>query len=140
LGWQTIKKPKRINQKKLQKKLRNKCKKLWREAVLKKWGSKCIVCGATILPNCHHIVPKEMFSLLRYDPINGVVLCPSHHKFGKFSAHKNPLWFVDILISKMKPEELDYLKRRMNEPAIVFNTTEYQKVLDKLNTDKVPCF
>lgn len=128
---------KKINQKKLQKRLRNKCKKLWREAVLKRWGNKCIVCGETKLPNCHHIVPKEMFSILRYDPINGVVLCPSHHKFGKFSAHKNPLWFVDMLISKMTSEDLNYLKKMMNECPIVFNAVEYQKVLDKLNNDKI---
>lgn len=93
------------------------------------------------MASCHHIVPKEMFGITRYDPINGIVLCPSHHKFGKFSAHKNPLWFVDILNLKMTPEDLDYLRIKMNTPwTTVYNAIEYQKVLDKLNTDKVPCF
>jgi hypothetical protein len=130
-----VKKP--ISIVKLIKKLRNKCKKLWREKVLARWGSACVVCGETKMPNCHHIIPKEMFPLLRYDPIDGIVLCPRHHKYGKFSAHRNPLWFVDILISKMKPEDIEYLKTMMNDPrndtkVFVFNVEEYQKVLDKL--------
>ena len=132
----TPKKLKKINIIKLTKKLRNRCRKIWREKVLARWGSACVVCGATKLPNCHHIVPKEMFGILRYDPINSIVLCPRHHKYGKFSAHKNPLWFVDILIAKMKPDDIEYLKKTMNDPTVViYNVEEYRKVLDKLNGD-----
>lgn len=123
-----------MNQQKLLKKLKNKCKKLWRQRVLERWGSKCAVCGATKLPNCHHILPWQMFGLLRYDVINSIVLCPTHHKFGKFSAHKNPLWFVDLLKLKMKPEDLDYLDRMMyNNKVMLFDVYWYQEMIERLS-------
>ena len=136
-----IKKPKKINQKKLEKKLRNKCKKLWRELVLHRWGGMCVECTETKMASCHHILPKEMFGITRYDPRNGIVLCPTHHKWGKFSAHKNPLWFVALLNTYMTSEDLEYLKLKMCEPFIIkFNALEYQKVLDRLVTEDKELF
>jgi hypothetical protein len=97
---------KKLTQKKILKKLKREAHKLWRECILLKFGGKCIVCLDTIRPNCHHIVPEQMFAFLRYHPDNGVVLCPKHHKFNKFSAHKNALWFVRIVLPKVVSEEI----------------------------------
>lgn len=128
-------KAKKLSIKRLLKKLRNKCYKMWRMRVLERWGGVCVVCGSTKLPNCHHIVPKEppAFAALRYDPINGIVMCPTHHKFGKFSAHKNPLWFVHFLRLKVPQTEIDYLVKKMNECVeMVFDVPEYERIIKKL--------
>jgi len=61
--------------------------------VLARWGGKCAICGETHLANCHHIIPRE-FASLRFNPNNGIVLCPQHHRLTKWSAHVNPVWFV----------------------------------------------
>lgn len=45
----------------------------------------------------HHLIPRE-FDEYRWDIDNGMLLCVHHHVWGKFSAHKNPIWFADWLI------------------------------------------
>ena len=89
---------KKLTLRQLLKRLKRTAHKLWRECVLMKFDGKCVVCGATVLPNCHHIVSEHLFSWMRYNPDNGIVLCPSHHKFNRFSAHKNALWFVRVIL------------------------------------------
>jgi hypothetical protein len=123
----------------LLKRLRNKCRKLWRLAVLKRWGSKCVICGQVELPNCHHIVARDAFATLRYDSINGVPLCPSHHKYGKFSAHRNALWFIDMIHKLLKFEEIEYLMLKMNQeremPKVITDVAYYENAIKKLETE-----
>lgn len=57
----------------------------------------CVVCGRTDFLNAHHILPKETYHEFMYEEINGITLCPTHHKFGKYSAHKNQVWFAKFL-------------------------------------------
>ncbi len=57
----------------------------------------CVVCGREDYLNAHHILPKENYKELMFEILNGITLCPTHHKFGKYSAHKNPMWFVNFL-------------------------------------------
>lgn len=57
----------------------------------------CMVCKKTDKRlNAHHIIPKN-FEQFRLDIDNGITLCVQCHQFGKYSAHKNPLWFADWL-------------------------------------------
>lgn len=79
----------------------------WAEIVKAKSGRKCAICGEPDSKehplNAHHIMPRQNFSALRFDPINGIALCPKCHKFGKFSAHKGGIWFADWLYKNEKP-------------------------------------
>lgn len=68
----------------------------WSKAVRAR-DEKCIVCGRIDHLNAHHILPKENYKEFMYEVINGATLCPTHHKFGKYSAHKNPVWFAEYL-------------------------------------------
>lgn len=67
----------------------------WSREVRK--GGKCEVCGRTDYLNAHHILPKESYKYLKLHPMVGICLCPTHHKYGPYSAHKNPIWFVKWL-------------------------------------------
>ena len=70
----------------------------------KKWSQKvrerdkvCQVCfNSNKKLNAHHIIPKN-FQEYRHSLDNGITLCVHCHNFGKFSAHKNPLWFSNWL-------------------------------------------
>lgn len=95
------------------KKERNKKDKEWKEACLKAYGKVCSCCGSTKLINLHHIVPRELASL-RWDKMNCIPLCPKHHKFGLFSAHKNGLWFIEWL-SHNRFGQYIYLIEKLNE-------------------------
>jgi hypothetical protein len=86
-----------VDKKKLAKKIRNKLDKEWREKVKYKDRGLCAICLATKFNNCHHIIPKEIKEF-RHDEMNGILLCPLHHKFGTYSAHKNAIWFINWLI------------------------------------------
>lgn len=72
--------------------------KKWAEIVKALEGHKCAVCGEPDSRehplNAHHIMPRQNFSGLRFDPRNGISLCPKCHKFGRFSAHKGGIWFA----------------------------------------------
>lgn len=57
----------------------------------------CIVCNRDDRLNSHHILAKENYHELMFETQNGVALCPFHHRFGKYSAHKNPIWFSKFL-------------------------------------------
>lgn len=66
----------------------------WAEAVKKRDGYKCQVCGAKDKRlNSHHLIPKN-FIKYRADITNGMTLCFGCHTGGRYSAHKHPLWFA----------------------------------------------
>jgi 5-methylcytosine-specific restriction endonuclease McrA len=78
---------------------RNKSDKELRPIILKRDGYKCSIEGCENTDNLHlhHILPKEHYAYLRHTESNCIILCPSHHKFGGKSAHKNALWFTNWL-------------------------------------------
>jgi hypothetical protein len=96
-----------MNKKELEKKIRNKADKQWREAVLNRDGSLCVICQSTNRINCHHIIPRTIKEF-RHNVTNGICLCPKHHKWGTYSAHKHGLWFYNWLMTNRK-EQFEYL-------------------------------
>ena len=70
---------------------------LWREAVIRRWGDRCIVCGN---PNvqCHHGLTKGAHPEYIVNVYNGFPLCYAHHRGkGKPSAHTSPYAFAEWL-------------------------------------------
>ena len=95
--------------------IRRRLMKLWTMAVHAQFGEKCAVCGSDYKPNAHHIESRIMFKGLRYDPMNGVLLCPTHHKFGKDSAHMAGCWFANWLKEHL-PERYAYVLTHHADP------------------------
>ena len=74
----------------------------------------CVIClKSDKMLNAHHLVPKN-FEKWRHDMDNGITLCVHCHQFGKFSAHKNPLWFAQWMRVNKKYEFLKAMER-LNE-------------------------
>jgi hypothetical protein len=88
--------------------IRRRLMRLWTAKVADEWGHKCAVCGSENLPNAHHLENRNTCRALRYDPMNGILLCPSHHKWGRDSAHKGGIWFADWLL-KNHPDRFAYV-------------------------------
>ena len=111
------KKAKKAKRVKLESKarIRRRLMKLWTMAVHAQFGEKCAVCGSDYKPNAHHIESRIMFKGLRYDPMNGVLLCPTHHKFGKDSAHMAGCWFANWLKEHL-PERYAYVLAHHADP------------------------
>jgi len=45
---------------------------------------------------------------------NGITLCVTHHTFGKWSAHKNPIWFYEWMLHN-RSEQLGLAISRLME-------------------------
>ena len=88
----------------------------WADAVKDRDGRACVVCGSTIKPNAHHILPRELHGT-KLDISNGITLCASHHLFSrKISAHNNPLAFF-IWMEIHRPDVLRYLRGKCHDNA-----------------------
>lgn len=86
----------------------------WSITVRSRDGNKCVVCGAAKYVQAHHLLPKERYPELKYELLNGVSLCVKHHKFGKFSAHRNGFWFARK-IQAMFPTVYQWIVDHMGE-------------------------
>ena len=73
--------------------------KQWKLNVREQAGNKCEVEGCRAIGplHPHHILVKERYPKFKTEIMNGVLLCPSHHKYGKLSAHRNVIWFAEWL-------------------------------------------
>lgn len=71
--------------------------KLWASRVKSIARNKCEICGDTKGLNSHHIQPRNNYSV-RWYLRNGVCLCNKCHQKDPYSAHKNPLWFMEYMI------------------------------------------
>jgi 5-methylcytosine-specific restriction endonuclease McrA len=82
------------------KSLRKECDQLWKLAVVKKYGNKCLVCGKEA-QDIHHFISKGKSVALRYDIDNGVPLCRKCH----FDFHFRPDKLIDIVIAFKRGKE-----------------------------------
>lgn len=118
----------------------NQCSKSIRE----RDNNQCAMCGKTGLLHVHHILPKERYKELRFDKMNLITLCPSHHRFGKYSAHKNGLFFSEFLRLKrpiqyqycmnkildgLKESSMDYLSSLNNSKESLINSSDSSDVI-----------
>lgn len=92
--------------------------KTWAAIVHAYYNNHCAICGkehSKEAPlNAHHIMPRQMFSGLRFAPENGIALCPKCHKMGKWSAHKGGIWFAEWLRTHA-PEKYEYCLKWAHE-------------------------
>lgn len=102
------------------KKLERQALGLWRQVVRREAGGKCGVptCEKVKFLNSHHIESYATNKALRYDPMNGICLCPTHHKFGWLSAHKS-FCFMHNLLQVRYPDKLEYLSENYRAKAVV---------------------
>lgn len=84
----------------------------WRQKLIDR-DKGCIICGKDAFIAAHHLIPYE-FKEYQYESDNGVMLCPTHHSFGSFSAHKNPFWFYEWMLDN-RAEILGIALRRLME-------------------------
>lgn len=118
--------------KKLEKKttIRNRLMRLWVEKVRLLHGDRCAICGRaygdvngagkTCFLNAHHIDSRHTNARLRWDALNGILLCPKHHKFSKNSAHKGSIWFITWLM-KNRWNQYVYIMSHRDDPIDIEN-------------------
>jgi len=113
---------------------RSKADKAWADLVRKMYGGECAVRGCTCTEriNSHHILCRDRYRHLRYDINNGIALCPSHHKWGKESAHRNPIWFAHYLIRHCKGVWNHAVKNLSRQPKTKRTyKDEYERLVKK---------
>lgn len=96
----------KTQEKKLYRTLQNKLLANWSKRV--RITGVCAICGRTDHLQAHHILPKEYYRTLKFDLNNGIPLCPTCHKYGALSAHRNPIYFSDWLL-RNNPEQHQFV-------------------------------
>ncbi len=72
----------------------------WSLLVKLRAGNKCEYCNNTRTLNSHHVFTRTNKST-RWDVLNGISLCASHHILNsKFSAHGTPTIFTEWIMNK----------------------------------------
>ena len=78
------------------KRIANKSKRLWKKKARERAKHRCeytfCASSSSDVLDIHHIVGKRMSRRLKWDIDNALVLCRSHHTFGRISAHSTD-WF-----------------------------------------------
>lgn len=62
--------------------------------------------------DAHHLLPKERYPEFAHTDINGICLCPAHHKYDRYSFHRNPVWAV-LWLRQNRPEQFNWCKQHM---------------------------
>jgi len=109
------------------KNLKRKLDALWSEIIRSKVY--CERCG-NFGNNAHHIIGRVNL-VLRWDLRNGCLLCSNCHYLQKYSAHQDPLGFMEWF-RKKRPEDYEYLKAKKNETR-TFTILDYIKIYKNLN-------
>lgn len=121
-------------------KIKRKLLRLWSEAVHKDHQNCCAICGlkaGDIVDgkvqklDAHHLEDKTNYAL-RFDRKNGILLCVWHHKFGKYSAHRSPIPFVEWL-KLIRPLQYEYVLKHRNDEIDTDNRDVLVKLEDNIN-------
>jgi 5-methylcytosine-specific restriction endonuclease McrA len=72
----------------------------------------CAVCGAVKFLQAHHLLPKERYPEFRLELLNGICLCPTCHKWGRYSFHRNTIWST-LWLRSNRPEQFQWCKANM---------------------------
>ena len=73
---------------------------LVREVCLSRANHKCELSGkGNVTLHAHHVISRSNYRV-RWNPDNLVALTAGNHTLGLFSAHKNPIEFLDIMVQK----------------------------------------
>lgn len=138
---------KKGKKKRLEKKtrIRNRLMKLWTARVRLLHGDRCAVCGRpygdpdpdTGKPcylNAHHIDSRKTNPRMRWDALNGILLCPKHHEFGKNSAHRGSIWFISWLM-KNRWKQYAYIMAHRDEEIDIEDRDTLAAIEDRLTGD-----
>jgi len=108
---------------------------MWADVIKLKANYRCEYCGKgreVVQLHAHHIFGRRHNSV-RWSIENGICLCASHHRLGKFSAHQSPLEFGLWIIQKRGQQW--YEKLRLNAHKIVqIRKADREIIGEKLKT------
>ena len=81
----------------------------WSKAVQRRDNDCCVICSTTQNVQSHHILERMYHRDFSLEVNVGISLCVRHHRWGKYSAHTNPIWFASWL-QKHRPEQYEWCK------------------------------
>jgi len=116
---------KKVKKKKLDSipKINRRLFKLWSLAVRERAGHKCELCGVAkghiytndkgkeikVKIDAHHLLSRDIKDCpLKFDVMNSVAVCPTHHKWGVPSFHRDPVYTISWL-QKHHPDRYEYV-------------------------------
>jgi hypothetical protein len=78
----------------------------WKNDILKKYNSKCVLCNSLDRIDVHHILPYKKYPHFAIHPENGVTLCYDCHRYVHLNGHDFSVFLPDDLLNTF----MDYHK------------------------------
>ncbi len=74
----------------------------WRNAVLSRDGGKCVISGAVVELEAHHVLSKSIYPERRFDVVNGITLCSDVHRefHSRYGYKTNAVQFLAFAKAK----------------------------------------
>lgn len=106
----------------------------WSKLVKLRAGMECEYCGTKLKQlHSHHLFTRSR-KATRWDVLNGISLCASHHVLGNFSAHKSPLEFTEWLYKYKGEDYIDRIRMKSNQVSKLMDF-EKSLLLEELNKE-----
>jgi len=70
---------------------------LWQDCIRLVYNERCALCGYMAPGGAGHHIIKRRRKATRWAVLNGIFLCPTHHR----QAEEKPKWFLDWLAGTM---------------------------------------
>ena len=125
-----IPKPNFKSQKRLIKKIENKALILWKEVCFKNYGRKCEICGGTFRITPHHYFYRSSVPHLKYEPLNGVILCCKCHSQLHF---RDPKLMEELIVRERGKKWLTKLTALKAKPPKFKDIKYYENLCKKLS-------
>ncbi len=115
-------------------KIRKRLDRLWSEITRSRNNGLCERCNSPA-NQAHHVIGRKNYNL-RWDLRNGCLLCANCHWLQSYSAHVDPIGFIDEWFKFAREEDYKYLKAQKDKKInrTIFDYEELEKHLkEKLN-------
>jgi hypothetical protein len=74
----------------------------WKNDILKKYDSKCVLCNSLDRIDVHHILPYKKYHHFAIHPENGVTLCYDCHRYVHLNGHDFSVFLPDDLLNTFR--------------------------------------
>jgi hypothetical protein len=74
----------------------------WKNDILKKYDSKCVLCNSLDRIDVHHILPYKKYPHFAIHPENGVTLCYDCHRYVHLNGHDFSVFLPDDLLNTFR--------------------------------------
>jgi HNH endonuclease len=104
----------------------------WKEAVFRRFGRQCVLCGHSGNIHAHHIKPVKQFPEKVFEVENGVPLCGNCHA----AVNGREADYEERLVARQRGQSTGYSKNPEEQLEFERKAREEQEEIDRKNREE----